>query len=74
VERGNHIEEFNVTGQCDICKQNNMCTEIITITKDRKQKVEFWCKDCIDKINEEEAKEQELQMQEVYEGIIRDMH
>jgi len=62
------VEEFNVIGKCNICKLDNMCTEVITITKDKQQKVEFWCKDCVNKINEEEARQQ------VYEDIIRSMH
>ena len=66
--------EFNVKGKCDICKQKKLCTEVIFINKCKQQKVKFWCKDCIDEINEEETRQQELEMQEVYEDIIRSSH
>ena len=67
------MNEFNVRAKCDICNQNKLCTEAIVITKDKQQKVEFWCKECVDKILEEEAKQQELDMQDTYESIIRGM-
>lgn len=68
------MDEFNVNAECDICKQKKLCTEIILINKQKQQKVEFWCKDCIDEIEKEEAKKQEEAMQEVYEDIIRSSH
>lgn len=65
------MEEFNVIGKCDICKKDKLCTEVILLNKKRQQYVRLWCKKCTDKINEEEARKQELAMQEVYEDIIR---
>lgn len=65
------MEEFNVKCKCDICNQDKMCTEVIVLNENKQQQVKFWCKDCIDKINEEEAKQQELEIQEVYQDIIR---
>ena len=64
--------EFNVIGQCcSICKQNKPCTETVVITKEKRQKVEFWCKECFGKIIDEERQEQEKSIQEVYASRIR---
>ena len=64
--------EFNVTGQCDICKEDKICTEVILI-KDKKQEVRLWCEKCFNNINEEVAQQQEEDMQETYESLKWDM-
>ncbi|WP_195954810.1 hypothetical protein [Clostridium tertium] len=66
------MKEFNVISECDICKNKSiLCKEVIIITKEGKQKVETWCGECSKKIDEEIAEQQEEQMQEVYQDIIR---
>lgn len=67
--------EFNVIGQrCSICKENKPCTETVVITKEKRQKIEFWCKKCFEEITEEEQQKQEEAMREVYTDIIRSSH
>lgn len=63
---------LEVIGQCDICKENKICAEVIVI-KDEKQKVRLWCKECCEKCLEEEAQQQEEDMQETYDSLKRDM-
>lgn len=66
------MEEFNNISECDICKTKSViCKEVILITKEKQQKVETWCKECSEKVDEEFAKQQEEAMYEVYEDIIR---
>ena len=70
------MEIFNVISNCDICnEQKTLCREVITITKDGKQKVETWCEKCYKEaekeVIEERARQDEEAMYEVYKDIIR---
>lgn len=66
------MEVFNIISKCDICKDESVfCKEVTLLTKEREEKIEKWCEKCSKKIDEEIAKQNELDMYEVYEDIIR---